>query len=180
MKMKSKTIIYGVILLAAFAIGWLGYWHFSDNPKNEAAEPVVQELEGVPGRGFYRMATYLELDSVQWQQFRTHEEQYRISLGRLIDQSVKLEADIMAELSKLNPDRNVLNRHVAETGKLKAETRQLTIDHFLTLKSICNPEQDKKLNALFREMERGQGLRGRGQGNGQGIRHRWRRGQTAQ
>ena len=174
--MKSKTIIYGIILLAAFAIGWLVYWSFSDSPKDETGENVAREVERVPGRGFNRMSTYLGLDSIQWQQFRTHEEQYRISLAELMDQSVEVEADIMAELSKLHPDRTILNRYVSETGKLKAETRQLTIDHFLTLKSICNPEQAEKLNALFLEMERGQGFRGRGQGRGQ----RWRHGQSVQ
>ncbi len=171
MKMNNRLFIYSLMLVSAFIIGWMGFQLIQKNkPLETKTQPIGQmpERPGVGGqRSFSRIASHLELDSEQWIDFVTLEEEYRLALSNKNKLAYETEAEILIELSKPNPDKTLLKKLADETGIIKTETRQLTIDHFLQLKALCSPAQAEKLSELFIEMERGRGHRGRGSANGQ-------------
>ncbi|HZJ73761.1 MAG TPA: hypothetical protein VFC87_03050 [Perlabentimonas sp.] len=64
---------------------------------------------------------------------------------------------IMNELNKSDPQRTLLDSLAKEVGKLHEQQQQATIDHLITLREICSPEQYNQLQQMFsRGMQNGQ------------------------
>jgi Spy/CpxP family protein refolding chaperone len=65
-------------------------------------------------------------------------------------QDKKLE--MMNEFTSESPDTAKLYKLTMDIGNLHAKMRRLSIDHFMSVKKICTPEQKTKLLELFRNM----------------------------
>lgn len=59
---------------------------------------------------------------------------------------------ILEELSLENPDQEKLDSLVYEAGQFHMQLKRNTINHFLQLKEICTPEQEKVLLRMFNMM----------------------------
>ncbi|ASB48997.1 periplasmic heavy metal sensor [Alkalitalea saponilacus] len=174
--MRSKYLIYALVLILAFLSGWVGFRFI----KGESPEPVVSELafDSIPGRGFFGIARILEFDDVQREKFREMEIRYRTDLRDLMISMNEFESLIVEEFSKSAPDTSRLSELALQVGKIQGEIKQLSIDHFLSIRDICDERQTEKLAVLFSNMHERPGFRrGReGQGRGEGRNRFGRRG----
>jgi Spy/CpxP family protein refolding chaperone len=164
--MKTKFWIYGLLIIVAFITGW---WVFNlVMPEKEQINQASLPLEPLPGHGFNRTANFLNLDYEQRTVFQDLEQAYRSDIASLSTRMQTTESAIIRELSEKKPDTIILQKYAEETGTIQAEIKLLTIEHFLAVREICNPEQAEKLNILFSRMETGfRGGRGQGQGQGE-------------
>jgi Spy/CpxP family protein refolding chaperone len=167
--MKNKYVIYIALVVLVFVAGIFAY-----RILQPSATPEPENIIGTaPGRGFNRTANVLGFDNEQRQRFNELEHSYRTELAGLMHEMHEIEAEILMELSKEQPNRKALEKYAAETGIVQTGIKQLTIDHFLNIKEICSPEQAENLSSLFNEMQRGFGQgkgHGRRPGRGQGLR----------
>jgi Spy/CpxP family protein refolding chaperone len=142
---KYRILIGVVILLAAINIAilaTLGFHHIT--PKETQTPPPEAEQQGI------RIARELNLTPEQNKMYHNLRQTYfmqtqenRIALQQNYGQ-------IMNELSSPNPDTVLLNSLALQIGKLHVEQQHATIDHFLTLQSICSEEQYKRLQQHFK------------------------------
>ena len=84
-----------------------------------------------------------------------------------------------AAIIGIEHDELILSNLAKEVGDLHTELKMITIDFFLGIKKICNPEQSEELLVLFQNLIQndqapgGRRGEGRGQGQGQGRRYGW-------
>ena len=76
---------------------------------------------------------------------------------------------MLTEMAKKNSDNNKLNMLSDSIGYLHSNLKKLTYRYYIDIKSICNQEQQKKLEQLFGEIfasEMHMGQNGKGNPNG--------------
>ena len=56
------------------------------------------------------------------------------------------------ELAKEESDLENLNKIADEIGLLHAELKKLSVNHYISMKEICSPEQQEELYQMFRAM----------------------------
>jgi Spy/CpxP family protein refolding chaperone len=126
-----------------------------DNPK------VVQELGLNPQQ-------VKKLEDLQYAQ-----QKEMIDLRR--DMQLKM-LDLRKEMQKDDPNPQVLDRLIDESGQLRTKIQKARLHHLLDVKKVLTPEQWQKARTMLREplgrecrMGRKQGREmGRGQGRGMG------------
>ncbi|MDD2278907.1 MAG: periplasmic heavy metal sensor [Bacteroidales bacterium] len=145
---KYRILIGAVILLAAINIAilaTLGFHHIAVK-KDQASSPESQQ------QGF-KIARELDLTAEQNDQFHQLRQSYFLQTKEnriALRQNYEL---IMEELSTANPDTILLDSLAQQIGKLHVEQQHATIDHFLTLQSMCSEEQYQKLQQHFKRMK---------------------------
>jgi Spy/CpxP family protein refolding chaperone len=164
----NKGLIWIIVLVGAFVIGWLAYKAFPLQ-KNVSLTEEVTLVDTASWGGFHRVAEYLNLHEEQRVLFYDSERSYRDSLFYLRQQLVELDTKIMKALSASEPDKELLSQYAHESGSLQQSIKHLTVHHFLYLRELCTPEQQEKLTTMFSQMHQGYGQRQRGQGQGQGM-----------
>lgn len=169
--MKNRTIIIIVVLVLTLVVGWATYQVY-DNKSTYAPAVVKTSVEKGDGHNNYQLSKYIGFDDNQQKQFQNLEDDYRRKLSLLRDHISEIEIKIMVELKEELPNRDSLHSLSLEVGKAHTAIKELTIKHFLDIKSICTPEQEKKISVLFSRLEQrsemGRGRRGEGRGEGKG------------
>lgn len=69
---------------------------------------------------------------------------------------------IVSELTKENPDTTYLSELTYIYGQLHSQMKMETIDHLLSLKEICSPEQQEELYLMFKDMIKKEGRHWKG------------------
>ena len=77
-------------------------------------------------------------------------------------------------MGKVEPDTVRLNTISREIGDHHEQLKKLTVNYYLKMKSVCDDNQQVKLNAIFREMVQKEDTVTVRQGQGRG--YRWRGG----
>lgn len=173
--MKNRTILIIVVLIIALVAGWTIYQVY-DNKNIYSPASVNTSVEIGYGQNNYQLSRYIGFDDNQQKQFQTLEDGYRQELDLLKDQISGVEMQIMVELKEDHPNRDFLHDLSQEVGEAHRAIKELTIEHFLAIKSICTPEQEEKISILFSRLEKRSGMgrghkgQGRGQGHGKGRR----------
>lgn len=95
-------------------------------------------------------------------------EQNTIELRR---QMIEIKSTMFTELSKSNSNPEKLESLSMQFGQLEGRLKRITMDHFLEMKAICNPDQQKTLIQYFERMQHRPGMgkgpmHGRGRGMG--------------
>jgi len=102
---------------------------------------------------------------------------YRQETGPISQSIREYRARILDELATDHPDNLKLTLYADSICYLQRQMQQASIKQYLALKEICNPDQCRKLSALYFELYGFQG-QGHGMGQGKGMRHMYRRGQN--
>ncbi len=89
---------------------------------------------------------------------------------------IKAEMDIsrqelVTELGKGEPNELALSQLSQDIGNKHTELKQVTIDFYLGIKKICNPEQNENLLKLFQTLIQTDQPSGNRQGSGRGPGH---------
>jgi len=147
----------------------------SDSPGTKATFSEIQE--GIPDtQQTMFFARELKLDSDQQNQFREIHWNY-MRKAKLISYDMSLLRDsLLDSMDESRPDSIRLNELAEQIGINHTELKKLTVQYYISLKSICNPEQQTRLYELIKgilkpdgdvQIPRGQGPQG-GKGQGQG------------
>ncbi|HDP54795.1 MAG TPA: periplasmic heavy metal sensor [Bacteroidetes bacterium] len=137
---KYRILIGAVILLTAINIAiliTLGFHHIKDN------QPMVGPVE--PKKQAEVLSRELNLTPDQEKQFQELRQSYFLQTQHNKRELREKYRAVMEELSSTSLNKALLDSMVREIGKLHMEQQYATIDHFLTLQSLCTDEQYHKL-----------------------------------
>lgn len=116
----------------------------------------IRPATPLPGEGSGNVAHFLyqELDLTddQARQFDELRRQHFQESKVLVEASQQLKRELFEEVFASSPDTEKLQGIAEEIGAKQAELETLRFTHFLELKSLCQPEQSEKFQALFREI----------------------------
>ena len=112
-------------------------------------------------------------DAAQQEQFHQSRINFRKASKPAFVEMRNLNAAIVEEVSKENPDTIALRQMSVQAGVLHGQVKLNTIRHLREVRSIATPEQQKKLDFLYREL-----ISHDGDQLGKGNQHRHRRGQN--
>ena len=86
----------------------------------------------------------LKFTKEQMLQFRELKSEFHPNAKIFFDSLNNLESNFFTELVKPKTDTTKLYLFASEFGRLQCSLKQKTIEHLIKIKSICNPEQQKK------------------------------------
>jgi hypothetical protein len=114
----------------------------------------------------------LGLSSSQSEKVEVILSAYRSATGPVTDEIRNYRTQLLEELAKDQPDTLQLNRYVDEIYRLQKQMQNASVKQYMALKEICNPDQCRRLSALYFELY---GCPGKAMGKG--MMHQNRRGQ---
>jgi Spy/CpxP family protein refolding chaperone len=155
---KKRLAFWGVTLLVIMNISALAtIWFQRHRPKELLSRPEPQPSGREP-RADDRINTFLkqELDLTETQtgKFVSLQREHFRSAKAIHDRIRDLKRELFNELSVSAPDTVKAGRLADEIGAQQRELEKITFYHFLALKRVCTPEQQKKLATLFGELLR--------------------------
>jgi Spy/CpxP family protein refolding chaperone len=161
---KNKIYLYIIILLSAFvlSVGAALLYH----TYNERHWSKVRRGMERPVNSHRMMANQLGLNTEQWKQFHKLRADYFEQTKNLISAIESKKAALLTELALNTPDTIKLDAITDSIGILHHDLMKATAGHFLLLKKICTPEQQVKMQELFKHM-----LQNQGQGRSYNNRH---------
>jgi Spy/CpxP family protein refolding chaperone len=150
---KKRLVIWTVIILVVLNISALATILYERN-LNCSPSPIQKADENQRFREInWFMREDLGLNPSQTNKiYRLRRKNYLDSRKILLSLDDKRK-EMLTELQKEHPDQKKLNEIAVEIGNLHSDLKMVTIQYFLNIKKICSPEQQVKLNKLFRDME---------------------------
>ncbi|MGQ1889535.1 Spy/CpxP family protein refolding chaperone [Thermophagus sp. OGC60D27] len=180
---NKKNIVTIIILMLAFIAGWGIYRYGNIFPKyenerdnnNTTSDGNNFNKETVQSRsGLGQMIRSLDLSAEQISKFSQMEVQYRERLAIYLARLDTIDMAILNEVKKEIPDLKKLDSLAQQSGKMQYALKKATAEHFIQIKSICTPEQQKRFQEVISELS--QYRRGQGRGEGRGLGRRQQRG----
>lgn len=113
----------------------------------ENPQPEIEIPDGHLGR-FFR--NELGLNPQQHRQFRVFRQKFHSQANSLSAQMQLTRNEMLEELGKEESDTVRLHHLAEELGQMHTELKHLTFEYYLSMKSICNPEQQQKLYGFFK------------------------------
>lgn len=98
--------------------------------------------------------------------------EYQSKSSPIVQAIRNIRSDILDELSSESPDTTYINEKSNELCDLQLQLQQANFTQFLGLKKVCDPDQAKRLSALYKELYGCAGM-----GNRDGGMHRHKPGQ---
>jgi hypothetical protein len=114
-----------------------------DSAKSETASVIYS------GRYF---RDELNLNNEQMYKFSQFNPEFRQEARMINLKLAEKRQEMLIEMAEKNSDKNRLNMLSDSIGYLHASLKKVTYMYYLDFKSICNQEQQKKLEQLFSEM----------------------------
>lgn len=85
----------------------------------------------------------------QFQEFRSINDKNRKEALNIAHELERKRDELLMELTKDDPDSVKLEIIAQEIGELHTTLKMITVNHFLELKEICTPAQQKVLHKMF-------------------------------
>jgi len=157
-----------VVNLTAFITFLAFFYHVST--------PTKQNQQENPGAAF---RNELSLSPAQTEKVKFILADYRKNTEHVTSNIREYRAQILEELAKDKPDTEVMNRCGEQVCLLQKQMQKASVNQYMALKEICNPEQCQRLSALYFELYGCQG-QCKGMGKGKGMMHQYRGGKFCQ
>ncbi|MDD4645919.1 MAG: periplasmic heavy metal sensor, partial [Bacteroidales bacterium] len=184
---KRKLLIGLIIFLVITNVATIiTVWtQVNRSPEKSRVEPsgtVVESTEAVPDNQRTRFFTgELNLDSTQQNAFRNIHWTYMQNARAISLEMSQMRDTLLQSMNQLQPDSAKLNALSEQIGTKHAELKKLTVQYYLGLKAVCNPDQQEKLYGIIRKLinpegdvQLPSGRRGPQTGRGQGGGPWWR------
>lgn len=126
------------------------YHKQQDKRAVEQAEQTAVEIPAEQRTRFFREMLNLTPDQVV--AFRELNREFNRNGHQIDGRLEQLRLEMVAELGQINPNEERLNSISAEIGALHTKLKTVTIGYYLEMKSLCNKEQQQKLNEVFMGM----------------------------
>lgn len=162
---NKKRILVGIIILLLLinlsAITTIGYNRYERN-KTIDKEYIRDDNEKTHPHNRMKLFVKreLELSDNQFEEYCKMKDRNLQRTEKYIVKIKKFKKEIIAEINKEEPDSMLLLNLSDSIGK---QHKLINIEmnrHFLAIKQILNPEQQKKLNELLERIEERDGSRG--------------------
>ncbi len=141
---KKNLVIISIAVLLIVNIAAIGTVLFLTYKRPSMPEP--------PSRKSIRtVRENLKLSEDQKNTFEIFQKNYHEKTKQVFIEMHQKRVLMMDEFSKDQPDSVVLYDLAKETGVLHEQLKRLTINHLLDLKGVCNDEQFKYLEGMFRQ-----------------------------
>lgn len=141
---KNKLLTWLVVLLlianaATIAMFWLG----------KTKQPV--QLKGEP-RDF--LIKELKLDTNQQAQLEVLVKEHRTAVEQLREKIKGAKDNLFGLLKEQNVSDSIKKNAAAAVSIITEEIDLLTLNHFQKVRSLCNPEQQKKFDEIIQQVIR--------------------------
>jgi Spy/CpxP family protein refolding chaperone len=149
---KHSLMIWAIVVLAVMNISTLAtiLYHTYQSKELIANQTQLEvDTEKFSGRYF---RDHLNLNSEQMDQFREFNRPFRQEARNITIELAQKRKEMIEEMAVSNSDTIRLNMLSDSIGKLHSSLKKLTYNYYLSLKNICDKEQQVKLEMLFREM----------------------------
>lgn len=160
-KKSNTSLILLVAILLATNIATVATIFYHQNKENEEIERTTDVRNGRnfanrteerQGKFGQYMSDRLKLDDAQQSEFYRFRTEFH---AKAESTSIKIQEKrrlLYSELSKEEADLEHLNQLADEIGLLHAELKKLSVEHYINMKEICLPEQQKELYLMFKAM----------------------------
>ena len=148
-----NILIIVLILLIMVNISALFTIVYKNRVKQAEFSKYTEMQEKVRSEGMNRFfRDELKLSEEQFSRFREINESNMLKSREIVRRLNELRFEMIMEIAKDNPDNKALDQIASEIGEQHYQLKQNTIGHFMELKAICTPEQQKVLHGMFIEM----------------------------
>jgi Spy/CpxP family protein refolding chaperone len=154
---RTRLYLFIIIILVIFNISAIVAIIYHLHSEHRQMRP---DREDARDRGRH-LADKIGFDKVQAVQFDTLRADFGRKAKIIMNSIQEKKLEMLNEFTSENPDTAKLYKITHEIGNLHADMRRLSIDHFMSIKKICTPDQKAKLLDLFRnimKMEEGPGF----------------------
>jgi len=143
---KTRLYLFIIVVLAIFNISAIVaiIYHLR-------TEHRFNRTENREDRGKH-LSDKIGFDKAQAVEFDTLRADFGRKTKAIMTSITDKKMEMMNEFTSETPDTSKLYKLTNEIGNLHAQMRRLSIDHFMSVKKICNPEQKTKLLDMFRNM----------------------------
>jgi len=141
---KKNLVIISIAVLLIVNIAAIGTVLYLTYKKPQMSEHPSQE-------SLRTIREKLKLNAAQKDAFEMFQKDYQEKTKDVFVEMHQKRVMMMDEFSKEKPDSMVLYDLAKQTGVLHENLKRLTINHLLDLKEVCNKEQFKYLEGMFRQ-----------------------------
>ena len=143
---KNKLLIWVVIFFLVINVSALVtfFVYFSGSGRPTAEGPAGQSCE--------QFCKMLDLTEEQSKEVEAIRAEFRGKADPLIAEIRENRSLMLEELSKDAPDTSVVNRYTNAIGALHAKLQRIVAGQFLSLKTVCNPEQCRKMTDIYYDL----------------------------
>lgn len=152
----NKYLLWAVIVLAILNFATIGTiifnrYRFSKHNNFSASRQIMNENRSAEYSGrFFREK--LNFSPEQMEKFSESNPGFRQGVRNINIELAQKRNQMLRELSFKEIDTLKLNQLADSVGLLHASLKKMTFQYYLDLKQICKPQQEKKLENLFKEM----------------------------
>jgi uncharacterized membrane protein len=157
--MKAKNLLIGIIIfLAVLNVATIATVIILINRTNtpddvtstisDTSIPLPNELPATQTARYLGQRLNLSVD--QQESFRQASMNYNRNARLISLEMGRLRDELLEEMDRNVPDTVMLGAISEEIGRHHVELKRLTIDHYLSLKQLCNEEQKRELYLLFK------------------------------
>ncbi len=153
---KYSTLVWAVVLLAVLNISTLAtimYHKYQSDKSDTISATDKQQLESdsekFSGRYF---RDQLNLSGEQMDKFKEINPAFRLKARNITIELAEKRKQMLIEMSGEKGDTLRLNALSDSIGQLHSDLKRITYRYYMEIKSICDQEQQKKLEQIFGEM----------------------------
>lgn len=133
-----------LVLLNVFTLAGIWFLGFSNKP-TFADFPRREKSE-------FFLKQKLNLTDEQLQKFRELREIHFEETREIIDSIQFLKSELSEEIFKETHNQAEIKKRIEQIGQLEMQIEKEKFKHFLELKSVCNLEQQKEFQKIFKEI----------------------------
>jgi Spy/CpxP family protein refolding chaperone len=157
---KFRVAIWTVIVLSAVILATVGTMLYFINANKPERQTSADNKRPPKIEHFFQKE--LGFSAEQEKKVNEFGVVYFKSMGLIFASLEQKRIAMINELNKPQPDTVILNQLADSFGTLHAQMRRETVKQLLRIRSICNPEQVKKLNSLNEKLIRPEGIHRKG------------------
>ena len=153
---KYSMMVWAIVVLAVMNISTIVtiVYHKYQSEKVEVSlgddkKQTEADLERFSGRYF---RDELNMSNTQMEKFKEINPVFRPKARNITIELAEKRKQMLAEMAAIKSDTSRLNALSDSIGQLHSELKKITYRYYMEIKSICNSEQQKKLEQIFGEM----------------------------
>ena len=153
---KNSMMVWAIVVLAVMNISTIltVMYHRAQAVKAEvgtAADTKQTEADSEKFSGRY-FRDQLNLSSDQMEKFKVINPAFRPKARNITIELSNKRKEMLAEMAALKSDTSRLNALSDSIGRLHSDLKKISYKYYLGIKSICDQEQQRKLEQIFSEM----------------------------
>lgn len=153
---NTKVTNILLIILVVFNLAFLGKWWMGHGkqPHHPGPKPMEQQTLNLlhdRNNGEMFLVKTLDFDTIQQKKLNSILEAHYAFFDKYMDAYIKTQSEFFNAF-KNTPDSVAAYRCADSLGKLKAAMSRELYMHFISIKNICNQQQQQQYNQLIDNM----------------------------